>query len=246
MTNQNGCSKITRSSVVRSFAASAQRIYSKYTLAFLRFTTAIFLLYGSTFAQADENWLGYDAIVEELSQRTTVKAPLAFENEVPDILLHAGIGLASSYVGLDQGQVGAQGGFGRGFEVNFGIDLFSSKWLAEGSVRTYQFDRIDQTSELRLTEFDLKLVHTDLLTQSVRYRIGGGLSARYLDFTANAASAFANRQSNTPASIFLIGFSTNIVPGFTLGSDLSYRQALVSETVETSSIALGLRVDTHF
>lgn len=196
---------------------------------------------------AEENWFGYDAIVDELSQQTRSKAPKTkLSSEQPDILFHAGIGLTSSYVGLDQGATGAQGSFGRGFEVNLGIDLFTPRWIAEGSVRNYRFDQINQQNELRLIEFDLKLIHTDFLSKNIKYRLGGGLSARYLDFRRNQGDSRGEQQFNSPASILMVGFSTDLAPGLTLGSDLSYRQTLVSENIENSSVALGLRLDTHF
>lgn len=189
--------------------------------------------------------MDYDSIVESLG--ATTRAPLEDTDPLANVLLHASLGLASSYISIEPELGSGRSGFLKGIEASFGIDLFSRQWQAEGSVRSFNNDRIDRSTEIGLKEFDLKFLYLGALTRGVKFRTGAGLAARYLNVVNSGATPLTAQSTyTTPASIFFGGMAAQITRNLSIGADLSLRTALIKETVDKSAVGASLRIDAQF
>ncbi len=220
---------------------------------------SLFLLLGlspwsSTPASADDDSLevdmmDYDAIVRELNTATSPGArsrarvsPDTSDDPLATVLFHGGVGFASTlerirHAGqrIDMHQ--------QGIQAAFGIDLFSDHWLAEGTARSFGGADYGKYN-ISLKEFDLKLYYRDRIGPKLGLRLGAGLSARYLrviDSPRQAGFVYT-----TPSSVAVIGMEFFVVPGLSIGAELSSRNALIAETSDRNAADATLRLDTHF
>ncbi len=194
-----------------------------------------------------EDWMSYDNIISELSVNNSTKAALPASGDPFDhILIHTGVGLATTYVFLSPESGPRVYGFMRGFEVNFGIDLFSRNWMAEGSLRSFGTEELRKNTEASLKEFDLKVVYNDSLSKKLAYRFATGMAARYMDFKYIGAQGPEAKSYSTPSAILSTGLRAKISKAVSLGTDVGYRWALVDDTIDESAIDAGLRLDAHF
>ncbi len=220
----------------------------------------ILVLTTSTIVQAqDDDFVSYDQIVKELSQATTSSTrsvlPKVTEDPLANVLIHGGVSFTNSYLSISPSNDSQTvTGFHSGIEATIGIDLFSRNWRAEGSVRSFGSDKI-QNHEVSLKEFDLKLVYQDLWANRLYYRLGGGMAARYLkhrqlageEVTPSAAGDLNQTiEYTTPSSIFFVGLGVDIAKRFSIGAELSYRGALIDETIDKSAFDAAFRIDAHF
>jgi hypothetical protein len=193
----------------------------------------------------DVDMMDYDAIVKELSgpaqagsSRGRIAAPVS--DPLANVLFHGGVGLTTTMARIElEGQRIQMDQ--RGFQAALGIDLFSDHWLAEGTVRSFGGRDYSSTS-VSLKEFDLKVYYHDRLTANVGFRVGGGLSARYL----SAFSPMTEFSYSTPASVAALGLEYFLARSVSIGAELSARNSLIEETVDRSAVDATLRVDTHF
>jgi hypothetical protein len=195
----------------------------------------------------DEDFMSYDAIVNELSSSSKSSLPGLPEGDSFDsILLHAGVGLATSYVFLSPKEGPRSYGFLKGFEANLGIDLFSRNWLAEGSLRSFGTEELRRDSYASLKEFDLKVVYQDALTGKMLFRLGGGMAARYLNYKFENDKGTQEQKFSTPATLISAGLKAQITSALSIGTELGYRSALVQDTIDDSAIDASLRLDARF
>ncbi|MBT4762488.1 MAG: hypothetical protein HOO06_12370 [Bdellovibrionaceae bacterium] len=207
-------------------------------------------------ASVDEDLVGFDGIIKELSQgRTTYRSN--YSDPFDNVLIHAGVGLVNSHITLTPGLSEDISGFHKGVEANIGIDLFSKNWKAEGTVRSYGDQKVDN-NPLSLKEFDLKIVYQNNANRNLKYHFAFGLAARYLDVRYTKQTIKENddvtvsnlnqvhEEYTTPSSILAAGASTYISKGLSMGVEFSYRNAMIDETIDKSSFDAIFRVDTHF
>ena len=212
----------------------------------------------SALAQDDgDDLVGFDGIIKELSTGGKTKYRYDNSNPFDNILIHAGIGIVNSHISLAPTGIKEVSGFHKGVEATLGIDLFSKYWRAEGAVRSFGDEKIAD-SAVSLKEFDLKIVYEDYARKGLKYSIGFGLAARYLDITYNgpltadelspsaAIGALVTEKHTTPSSLISVGASTYVSKGLSLGVEFSYRSALITETIDKSSFDALIRIDTHF
>ncbi len=197
---------------------------------------------------ADEDeYEGYDSIVGQLSStRSQLSKQPTYNDPFDQVLLHTGVGMALSMTNFQLGSKNRTGFF-QGVELNFGIDLFSENWTALGAYRNLGRATIDNRESqdiAELNEFDLMLVHRPRINRFMRFRTAGGLSARYLTYYDN----LNNQQLNykTPAWTLNIGLESILTKVFTFTADVSYRSALINETIDNSAFGASLRVDANF
>ena len=199
------------------------------------------------FAQAqDENLVGYDSIVRDLSSSTFTRRATPGGMTLEDVKIHSGVGIATSFITIQPEAGGYVTGFLRGVEFNFGIDLMSESWLAEVAVRSYQPDDIDTDTQISMREFDLKVTHRSALSRSLTGRFSAGLAARYLRFFSRNQDLVDRDRYSTPASILSAGLQLQVTRVLSFGTDLTYRAALIDESVDRSSADATLRVNAEF
>ncbi len=205
----------------------------------------------SSFVEAQEeetNMIDYDSIVRELSTTSNRYKVSSNYNGDPlaNVLFHGGVAYTTSYLVVDP-EFGAKlNGVLKGVEFTFGIDLLSRYWVAEGSVRSYQPENLDRNTQISLREFDLRLVYNDDLNQTMKYRLGIGLSSRYLTFKSRIPSEIVKDRYTTPSSIIFAGTQLSLSEKVSIGPDIAYRSALVDDTVDKKSFDANIRLNAHF
>lgn len=199
---------------------------------------------------SDSDEMGYDAIVSSLNRQVntteapTVKAraPRAvsadpFEN----VWMHGGAGYVQNVQSLDLPGINKNYLNQKGVQASLGLDLFSTNWTAEGSVRSFN-DNEDREAQVSLKEFELKVFFKNRFARSFQYRIGGGISGRYMTVTTPDRTF----DFSTPSSVATLGLDFFITDRFSLGADFSGRSAMISDTIDRGSIDGTLRLDAHF
>jgi hypothetical protein len=195
--------------------------------------------------------VGYDVIVESLNRQvnhsdaTTMKAhqPKApSEDPFENVWMHAGAGFVQNTqsVSLPEGNTAYLNQ--KGVQASLGIDLFSPNWAAEGTVRSFN-DNDDKTTQVSLKEFELKAFYKDRFTRSMGFRVGGGISGRYMTISR---AGLASLDSTTPSSVGTVGIDLFLSDRFSLGVEASGRSAMISDTLDRGSLDGTVRLDAHF
>lgn len=206
---------------------------------------------------------GYEYIVNSLTSPSA--RTLTHNNSDPFALvkIHLGVSFVSSYLTVEPSDRKNIGGFHHGMEANFGIDLFNPAWIAEGIVRSFGSQKIDD-EQVSLKEFELRIVRRYFVRNNLFFRFGVGLSARYLDMNRvvmtepsvvvpsdgnpapAATSSEVRERYTTPASVFATGFEVSLTESVGLGLEMSYRSTMIDDTVDRHSLDAGLKIAGHF
>lgn len=199
-------------------------------------------LVGSAWAAEEE--MSYDEIVANFNTSSRTSAS-EVRDPFDDVRIQAGLGLASSFIQVKPENAGRASGVLNGVEAHFAIDLFSNNWQAEGAVRSFQTERINPNLYVGLKEFDLAVYYTHFMTSGWSSQFGAGLAARYMH-VRDLNETTNQTDYTTPASIFSARLLKAIGRQVHVGADLSYRGALIEETVDKSSLNAGLRMNLIF
>lgn len=232
--------------------------FSHITASILTFS----ILVTSSIAQASyegesEDELSFDKIVSELSKSRTKSEPLVTRRKgdpLSQVKIHSGVGFTHSKVQAVSLAGNEIEGLQRGIQATLGIDLFSQYWSAEGAIRSFGETSIEET-DVTLREFDLKLVYRDRLGPALKYSLGFGLAARNMTMRENVkstntkfttASQDQSKKFSTPASIIVTGISAELSRTLSLGTEVSYRSAMIDESNDRSAVDMAVRIDAHF
>lgn len=204
---------------------------------------------GSEVVDDEEQLVPFQEIVRELGRaesqagRSTLRQGLRSTESDPfaDIWIHSGVGFVQSAQTVTLPNGSNTNIANRGVQVALGIDLFNPQWAAEGTVRSMT-DEDALNFRAQLQEFDLKLLYRPLFADSSRMRIGAGVSGRYLTLQAQSLTF----DSVTPSSVLTFGADFYLTSQVSLGVDLGYRAALVTDTFDRSSFDGTVRLDAHF
>ncbi|MCB0356972.1 MAG: outer membrane beta-barrel protein [Bdellovibrionales bacterium] len=209
------------------------------------FLTIILLLSNFSWAQ-EEQFESYDSIVDQLSTTRSQKFINYNQDPFANVLIHAGVGMAMSMTNFKLSNKSHTGLF-QGVAINLGIDLFSDRWMAEGSYVNLGKAKVDKENVkdiAELNEFDMSLVYRPQLNQFLRFRSSAGLAARYLTYFDNQANKVL--KYNTPAWAFALGLEAKISKSFSFTSEIAYRSSMIAETIDDNAFGAGLRLDAHF
>ena len=217
-----------------------------------RFLVCLSLIFISTnvLAADDEgSYSNYDSIVNELKTSiddhpAPAQAPDDFDWQ--EVALHGGLGFTTSYVSLNapNGAVGT--GLLKGAEFNFGMNLFTRLARVEGVFASFAQAELDNDLKADLKEFELRFVYLPAMQEGTTLRFGLGLAARYINMDSRSGGVWQNYQASTPTSSVLIGFERKITSNITVGPDLAYRSALVSDTFDKSAWNASFRLNATF
>ncbi len=201
----------------------------------------------ATSYDSDESGLGYEAIVGEL-EKLDAPLPTTTVSEDPFELakIHVGFAMLSSYANFQLASGKGESGLLTGFELSFGIDLFSPEWMALGSIRSYSSEKLGDSIRAKLQEFDLKFLYKNYLSRRVQGVFGLGLSARYLDLKTEVASQTQTTKYTTPASVISAGFMARMGKQVSVGPEFSYRSAMINETADRNAFDGMLKLDAQF
>lgn len=214
------------------------------------YIVGLFLCFPSlVLADDDASYTSYDSIISELRATADERPPTppvsdGFDWE--EVAIHGGIGFATSWasVATPNGAVGS--GLMKGVTVNFGTNLFTRKLRAEGAFTSYAQENFDENVKASLKEFELRVMYMNQMNEKTTLRFGLGLAARYLTVDSANSGQWENYQASTPSSVAMIGFERKITPSVAVGPDLSYRSALIAETIDKSAWNASFRLNATF
>jgi len=210
---------------------------------------ALLLISTNVWAEEDSSYTNYDAIVNELKASVDDRPappPPPEDFDWQEVALHGGVGIATSLVSLTSPNGVAATGLLKGVEVNFGMNLFSRQVRAEGAFSSYAQEDLDPNLKADLKEFELRLIYLPAIQDKTVLRLGLGLAARYMNIESRVSGNWTDYQASTPSSLFLIGFEHKITNSITLGPDVSYRSAIVSDTFDKSAWDASFRLNATF
>lgn len=210
---------------------------------------ALLLFPALVLADDDASYTNYDAIVSELrasADDRPAAPPTRDTFDWEEVAIHGGIGLATSWasVATPNGAVGS--GLMKGVTVNFGTNLFTRRLRAEGAFSSFAQEGFDENLKASLKEFELRVMYMAAANPNTTLRFGLGLAARYLTIDAANAGRWENYQSSTPSSVAMIGFERKITSNVAVGPDLSYRSALIADTLDKSAWNASFRLNATF
>lgn len=190
---------------------------------------------------ADYEEVSYDSLLNELSGKKNKLITNASNSMLySDIQIHAGY----AWVGTSS-QVKYDGHsemfFQNGMQLNLGIDLFSYNWLAEGSYKNFG-TQSTASKKTSLREFDLKVIYRDHITERLDYRLGAGLSTRYLKFK----NSKINKSETTPFSLLSAGIESHLSKNMSLGLESSIKTSMLSESIDKNAIDLSFKLEASF
>lgn len=218
-------------------------------MSLVKILAIIALVMGSTNVLAeedDESFVGYDSIVNELKASSEYDEPVTDANAWEDVALHAGAGIVTTYVRLTspEGQYGA--GLMKGIEAHLGANIFTRQARAELLFRNYAEEPLSSTLAADLKEFELRLVYLPYVQDKMHLRVAGGFSARYMDVSTRTASGTKEHSISTPATALMIGFERKVSPTLSVGPDVTYRSAMVSDTFDKSAWDASINLNATF
>ena len=202
----------------------------------------------STMVRADEDsYVNYDSIISEL--KASAEEPLEparTELDWDEVALHGGLALTTTYLNITS-PMGVEGtGLLKGFEAHVGANLFTRKARAEMIYRNFARESLNTDFQADLREIELRVVFLPVLKDRMRLRMGAGLSARTMEISSRNNSRWQNYSQSTPASSLLLGFERRLTKTVTLGPDLAYRSALISDSFDRSAWDAALRLNATF
>ncbi len=192
--------------------------------------------------QAD--YEGYDEIVEKLSKYNTkdLTSNAAYRTEMRTFSrAHLGLGLTQTFYDADAPGVSSSMQNQGGLLINLGVDVFSTSWGLEGSYSNFGTLQTSNTS-MRLREFNLKALYKPTINKVWNMRMGLGFSSRFLDI----ANTLQNREYRTPSGVFTFGIDSYLNSFISVGADINFKTAMITDTIDKNSVDLAFRVDTHF
>jgi hypothetical protein len=200
------------------------------------------ILLTSTLAQAaaDYEEVSYDDLVNQINRRKSSVVQDA-NDPLDNIKIHAGFGLLTSANNINTGGGRDTLKYQNGFQLSLGIDLFSPQWASEMDIRN--FGQAHSGTETRsLREFDLKLMHRNMFSNSTGYRMGAGLGTRYLKLD----DGDTHIDNSTPTAVLFGGLDIYAAKNFSVGLESGFRTSMVNQTNDRSSLDFTLRLDTYF
>lgn len=196
----------------------------------------------------EDSYTSYDSIVNELRASANDKPQVAPVDDFnwDEVAIHGGLGFSTAWesVSTPNGVVGS--GIMKGITLNFGMNLFTRKLRAEGAFSSFSQEEFSNNMRASLKEFELRFMYLPTMSDKTTLRFGLGLAARYLNVDAQSEGVWSDYQASTPSSVAMIGFERKITPTIALGPDLSYRSAMISDTVDKSAWNASFRLNATF
>lgn len=194
----------------------------------------------------DSAYVNYDSLVSELKASAEEPAAAPSPTDWEDVAIHLGAGIVTSFVDVTSPEGINGAGVLKGFEAHAGANLFSKKARAEMLFRNYASEPLSSTLSAHLREFELRLVFIPIVRDKMRVRAGAGFAARYMDLRSRSFGRIREHSTSTPASTFMVGFERKLTHSVSVGPDLSYRSAVISETFDKSAWDASLRINATF
>ncbi len=186
----------------------------------------------------------YDEIVNKLSayENSKLTDNQAYRSEIRTFSrAHIGLGVAQTFFDADATALDSNMQNQGGLIINVGVDVLNSSWGLEGSYANFGTQNL-ANSQIKLREFNIKGLYKPSLNKTWSMRMGLGVSSRFLDINNPQTS----ESYKTPSGLFLFGLDSYVSQFVSVGADLSFKTAMIHETIDKNSVDLAFRVDTHF
>ncbi len=215
---------------------------------------ALFLLLPFSAPASEEDpdsYTNYDKIVSDLKSSLHTSSSLSrdeihMENySLDDVKISFGMGLSFTHLNLNGPSINSSGLL-KGLGLHFGIDLFHPEYLAEGIFRNYTSDSLTRSIDAEVREFELRFVHAKRFPYDTHFRVGAGLSSRYINIARKSIDGVHKRSDTVPSAVFLLGVSRTFGRSLSLGPDISYRSPFSGDHVEEGSIDFHIRASAIF
>ncbi|MCJ8277455.1 MAG: hypothetical protein MJK18_11490, partial [Bdellovibrionales bacterium] len=122
-----------------------------------------------------------------------------------------------------------------------GVDVFNKNWGIEGSYINY--GQIEPNSNtIKLREYSVRGLYNPSISTHWNARMGLGVSSRFL----NISNPQVSQEYRTPSGLFLFGVESYINSFISFGADLSFKTAMIDDTIDKNSVDLAFKVDAHF
>lgn len=186
----------------------------------------------------------YDEIVDKLSKYSNtevIKKPVYTSSSRTFSTAHLGLGFTQTFYDADASNLNSNMQNQGGLLVTVGVDLLNEQWGVEGSF--INFGKLETSnSDVKLKEFTIRGLYKPSVAKNWNMRLGLGVSSRFLD----VSNSETNRSYKTPSGLFLFGIESYMNSFISVGADLSFKTAMINDTIDKNSVDLAFKVDTHF
>lgn len=186
----------------------------------------------------------YDTLVQKFS-RSETRLVKPGGDWLDRARIHLGVGVVNSIYSVAHLGGGRVQVSGSGFLASLGMDLFSPKWIAEGSIVSFGTQNTER-AEVTLREFDLRLIYRSFPSGLFGVKVFGGLAARNLRINHYGIGRDSIRDYTTPSSLLGVGSDINIADAIQLALEVSTRNSMIDESPDQSTLDLTVRLNTQF
>lgn len=184
---------------------------------------------------------------EEYPVISEITRPIEDESSIlDDVRLHGGLTFISSFQEFALTESRRERGGVRGFALNFGIDLFSPRWIAQGVLVSYPESTVGE-AKISSNGFELRLLYDAPIREAVTVYFGGGLANRAFNIKANQTSEHqaVDRSFQSGATVLAAGLEYWPSGSLSAGLELS-NHIPMANAEEPSSVDLGIKLSGHF
>jgi opacity protein-like surface antigen len=194
---------------------------------------------------------GYSNMDEDLYIPQTTKKTLHPDHEdsvFDDVRLHAGVAYLTSFQDVPTGNGTRERGGLNGFDLNFGIDLFSPNWIAEGHVMNFPEASIG-SSRVSSNGFELRILYDTPIAEGLTVHGGAGIASRSFNIKTTTVSNNLTRRfdKNIQAG------ATSLVGGLdywpsgqlSIGAEVSNHFPMTSDQ-DPNTMELAIKLNGHF
>ncbi|MGE4133954.1 MAG: hypothetical protein AB7F86_20120 [Bdellovibrionales bacterium] len=199
-----------------------------------------------SWAEDEDSYTNYDSIVADLRAAAETPAPVQDDFSWDKVAIQGGLGFATSYVHVqtDEGFTGS--GLMKGISAHLGLNLFTPKARAEIEFRRFGQESMSSNFSGDLKEFELRVVFLPVLQDKMTLRMGTGISARYMNIDTRVDSKWRSHRQSTPSSSLMMGLERKVTKTVSVGPDITYRSALISDTFDKRAWDAALRLNATF
>ncbi|MCC6278566.1 MAG: hypothetical protein IT289_11690 [Oligoflexia bacterium] len=164
-----------------------------------------------------------------------------------DVRLHAGVAYLTSFQEIPLGPGVRERGGINGFDLNFGIDLFSQHWIAEGHVMNFPETSLGD-SRVSSNGFGLRILYDTAVAEGLTVHGGVGVASRAFNIKSTSKTPLNRRFDRTfqTGSTVLVGGIDYWPTGqLSFGLEISNHLPMASDQ-DPNSLELAIKLNGHF
>ncbi|MDZ4676166.1 MAG: hypothetical protein SGI74_01545 [Oligoflexia bacterium] len=185
------------------------------------------------------------------TSKTKIQRPMVTEDTesvFDEVRIHAGVAFVNSFQDFAIAPGVRERGGIKGFDLNFGVDLFSDHWLAEGHIINFPESGISDT-RISSNGFELRLIYDTAIYEGLTVHGGVGVASRTYSIKTSQRpdkSVLRNDRSfSSGATVLAAGMDYWLNGLFSTGIELGNHIPMASGD-DPSSMDLTIKVNGHF